>query len=158
MPHTAFRQPTRRPPTRRPFPGRTIPGSSPAQHQPVRSTPSFFPVLRQPAGGRTLPGSTPGVRIPVSTARRPNPTIFSPGRQALLESQAKDRATLGIGSPGGLTRQGLSAKLVGVGQGTTRAKRASSPAVRDPFQVANEKRLKEGKPLSRAAVNAPGRR
>ena len=75
----------------------------------------------------------------------------------MIEGQARDRATLGIGFKGGLTRQGLSAKMSGVGKGTTRAKRASSPAVRDPFKAAMEKRLKAGKPVSRAAVNALGR-
>ena len=125
MPHGAVRQFTQRPPARRPFPGRSVPSSAPAQRRPVRSTPSFNPVQRQPARGA-----------------RPNPTIFSPGRKSMLESQARDRATLGIGFKGGLTRQGLSAKLGGVGRGTTRAKRASEPAVRDPFQAALEKRLK----------------
>ena len=105
---------------------------------------------------RTSPGSAPAQRQPTGGGR-PNPTIFSPGRKAVLEGQAKDRAALGIGFKGGLTRQGLSAKLAGVGKGTTRAKRASSPAVRDPFKAAMEKRLKAGKPATRASVNALSR-
>lgn len=157
MPHGAVRQPARRPPSRLPFPGRTVPGSAPAQRRPVRPTPSFNPVQRQPVGGRTIPGSSPGERTSV-TKSRPNPTIFSPGRKTLLESQAKDRATLGFGSPGGLTRQGLSAKLVGVGKGASRVATASSPAQRDPFAVANERRLKQQKPVTRASVNSSGGR
>lgn len=141
MPHGAVRQPSRRPPSRLPFPGLPVPGSSPAQRRLVRPTPSFNPVQRQPVDGSL-----------------PNPTIFSPGRKTLLESQAKDRATLGFGSPGGLTRQGLSAKLAGVGKGASRVATASSPAQRDPFAVANERRLKQQKPVTRASVNASGGR
>lgn len=136
MPHSVRPLPPAAPTKRK----REITSSAPAQRRPVSSTPSFNPVQRQPARGA-----------------RPNPTIFSAGRKSMLESQARDRATLGIGFKGGLTRQGLSAKLAGVGKDTTREKRASSPAVRDPFQAALEKRLKEGKPASRAAVNALSR-
>ncbi len=72
-------------------------------------------------------------------------TIFSPGRLSMKASQAKDRAKLGIGSPRVLTRQGLSAKLAGLGKGAGRVKTASSPAKRDPFQAANERRLNQGR-------------
>ena len=119
-------------------------------------TPTRRPPARKSFPRRTTPGSAPGQRQPTGGGR-PNPTIVCPGRKAVLEGQAKDRAALGIGFKGGLTRQGLSAKLTGVGKGTTRAKRASSPAVRDPFKAAMEQRLKAGKPATRASVNALSR-
>lgn len=106
-------------------------------HTTVR-TPSRRPPAREPFGGRSVPGFTPIQKLPVSG--RTIPGISSPGRQSVKAKQAKDRAALGIGSPGGLTRQGLSAKLSGVGKGASRSK--TSAAVRsNPFKAANERRL-----------------
>ena len=111
-------------------------------HTTVR-TPSRRPPAREPFGGRSVPDFAPIQKLPLSG--RTLPGLPSPGRQSFKAGQAKDRVEIGIGTPGGLTRQGLSAKLSGV---TKRASRAKTSAANrsDPFQAANERRLSNRAP------------
>ena len=106
-------------------------------------TPSRRPPAREPFGGRSVPGFEPVQKLPLSG--RTLPGLPSPGRQSLKAEQAKDRAALGIGTSGGLTRQGLSAKLSGVTKGASRAK-TSATERSDPFKDANERRLRNRAP------------